>query len=64
MIDTPEHVKKLTLPQLQELAEEIRVELIDGLAKGGGHLRRTLLGRIAFSCVCRPAVGGKDHFPR
>src|SRR5471030_778524 len=38
MVDGPQHVKKLTLPQLQELAGEIRTELIDGLAKGGGHL--------------------------
>src|SRR5271167_3275784 len=38
MVDGPEHVKKLTLSQLQELAGEIRTELIDGLAKGGGHL--------------------------
>jgi 1-deoxy-D-xylulose-5-phosphate synthase len=38
MVDAPEHVKKLTLPQLQQLAEEIRQELIAGLAKGGGHL--------------------------
>jgi 1-deoxy-D-xylulose-5-phosphate synthase len=38
MVDTPEHVKKLTLPQLQELAGEIREELIAGLAKSGGHL--------------------------
>ncbi|HUE36328.1 MAG TPA: 1-deoxy-D-xylulose-5-phosphate synthase N-terminal domain-containing protein, partial [Candidatus Acidoferrum sp.] len=38
MVDAPEHVKKLTLPQLQELAGEIREELIAGLAKGGGHL--------------------------
>ncbi|HUZ07423.1 MAG TPA: 1-deoxy-D-xylulose-5-phosphate synthase [Candidatus Paceibacterota bacterium] len=38
MVDGPEHVKKLTLPQLQELAGEIRQELIVGLAKGGGHL--------------------------
>jgi 1-deoxy-D-xylulose-5-phosphate synthase len=38
MVDGPEHVKKLTLPQLQELAGEIRTELIEGLAKGGGHL--------------------------
>ncbi|HEV2330513.1 MAG TPA: 1-deoxy-D-xylulose-5-phosphate synthase [Verrucomicrobiae bacterium] len=38
MIDGPEHVKKLTLPQLQELAGEIREELIQGLAKSGGHL--------------------------
>ena len=38
MVDAPEHVKKLTVPQLQELAGEIRTELIEGLAKGGGHL--------------------------
>src|ERR1043165_2330396 len=38
MVDGPQHVKKLTAPQLQELAGEIRQELIDGLAKGGGHL--------------------------
>jgi len=38
MVDSPEHVKKLTVPQLQELAGEIRTELIEGLAKGGGHL--------------------------
>ncbi len=38
MVDCPEHVKKLTVPQLQELAGEIRTELIEGLAKGGGHL--------------------------
>jgi 1-deoxy-D-xylulose-5-phosphate synthase len=38
MVDGPEHVKKLTVPQLLELAADIRVELIEGLAKGGGHL--------------------------
>jgi len=38
MVDGPAHVKKLTLPQLGELAGEIRQELIDGLSKGGGHL--------------------------
>ena len=38
MVDGPAHVKKLTLPQLQELAGEIRQELIAGLAKSGGHL--------------------------
>jgi len=38
MVDGPDHVKKLTVPQLQELAGEIRTELIEGLAKGGGHL--------------------------
>lgn len=38
MVDGPEHVKKLTLPQLQELAGEIREELIAGLSKAGGHV--------------------------
>src|ERR1043165_830559 len=38
MVDTPKHVQKLTLPQMTQLAGEIRQELIDGLAKGGGHL--------------------------
>ncbi|MGO9478577.1 MAG: 1-deoxy-D-xylulose-5-phosphate synthase [Limisphaerales bacterium] len=38
MVDGPAHLKKLTLPQLQELAGEIRGELIAGLAKSGGHL--------------------------
>jgi 1-deoxy-D-xylulose-5-phosphate synthase len=38
MVDEPAHVKKLTLPQLRQLAEEIRYELITKLAKNGGHL--------------------------
>jgi 1-deoxy-D-xylulose-5-phosphate synthase len=38
MIDGPSHVKKLTLPQLHQLAEEIRYELITKLSKNGGHL--------------------------
>src|SRR6266403_262553 len=38
MVDSPTHVKKLTLGQLQQLAEEIRQELITGLSKNGGHL--------------------------
>ena len=38
MVDDPVHVKKLTLAQLQQLAEEIRHELITVLAKNGGHL--------------------------
>jgi 1-deoxy-D-xylulose-5-phosphate synthase len=37
-IDQPEQVKKLSLEQLQSLAEEIRQELIAGLARNGGHL--------------------------
>lgn len=38
MVDQPAHVKKLMLPQLQQLAEELRQELITKLAKNGGHL--------------------------
>src|SRR5947209_10477882 len=38
MVDSPVHVKKLTLDQLQQLAEEIRHELITVLSKNGGHL--------------------------
>src|SRR5216110_3616420 len=38
MVDSPVQVKKLTLPQLTQLAEEIRAELITKLSKNGGHL--------------------------
>ena len=38
MVDNPSHVKKLTLPQLTQLAEELREELITKLSKHGGHL--------------------------
>src|SRR5580700_10569882 len=38
MVDEPAHVKKLTQPQLQQLADEIRHELITKLSKNGGHL--------------------------
>src|ERR1700691_83248 len=38
MVDHPSHVKKLTPEQLQQLAEEIRYELITKLAKNGGPL--------------------------
>lgn len=38
MVDNPDHVKKLTLEQLESLGAEIREELISKLAKHGGHL--------------------------
>src|SRR6266498_2731628 len=38
MVDSPEHVKKLKLDQLQQLAGDIRHELITVLSKHGGHL--------------------------
>jgi len=38
MVDHPSHVKKLTLDQLGQLAQEVRHELITKLARNGGHL--------------------------
>ena len=38
MVDSPAHIKKLTLEQLQQLAGEIRRELITVLSRNGGHL--------------------------
>ncbi|MCS1409225.1 MAG: 1-deoxy-D-xylulose-5-phosphate synthase [Verrucomicrobia subdivision 3 bacterium] len=38
MVDSPDHVKKLTLDQLNQLAGEIREDLIQTLSKNGGHL--------------------------
>src|SRR3974377_2033066 len=37
-IASPEDVKKLTIPELEQLAGEIREELISVLANTGGHL--------------------------
>lgn len=37
-IQSPADVKKLTIPQLTSLAEEIRERLIVGVAKTGGHI--------------------------
>src|SRR5215831_10334081 len=37
-IDGPANVKKLNLQQLHGLADDIRTEMITGLAKNGGHL--------------------------
>jgi 1-deoxy-D-xylulose-5-phosphate synthase len=38
LVDSPANVKKLSLEQLQRLAEEIRHEMITVLAKNGGHV--------------------------
>ncbi len=38
MVDSPAHVKKLTIDQLGALAAEVRHELITKLSKHGGHL--------------------------
>jgi len=62
MVDGPDHVKKLTLPQLQELAAEIREELIAGLAKAGGHLGPNL-GVVELSVALHRVFNSpKDKF--
>ena len=62
MVDGPEHVKKLTMPQLQVLAGEIRQELIDGLAKAGGHLGPNL-GVVELSIALHRVFNSpKDKF--
>ena len=38
MVDNPDHVRKLTMEQKLQFAQEIRHELITKLAKNGGHL--------------------------
>jgi 1-deoxy-D-xylulose-5-phosphate synthase len=38
MVDNPVHVRKLTMPQMQLLADEVRNELITVLSRCGGHL--------------------------
>src|SRR6266568_9675116 len=38
IVDNPAQIKKLTIEQLQRLAEEVRQELITVMAKNGGHL--------------------------
>src|SRR5258706_482121 len=38
MVDSPSQLKKLTVEQLTQLAEEIRHELIAKLARNGGHV--------------------------
>ena len=38
LIDSPDHVKRLPVPELEQLAGEIREELITVLSANGGHL--------------------------
>jgi len=37
-IDSPSDLKKIPIPELPKLAEEIRQEMITVLSKNGGHL--------------------------
>ena len=41
-IDEPAQLKKLTLPQLEQLAAEIRREIIETISVRGGHLAPNL----------------------
>ncbi|MBQ0065304.1 MAG: 1-deoxy-D-xylulose-5-phosphate synthase [Firmicutes bacterium] len=41
-INGPEDIKKLTIPQLMELAQDIRSFLIESISKTGGHLSSNL----------------------
>ena len=36
-IQSPQDVKKLSVPQMEELASEIRTLLLEKLSKHGGH---------------------------
>ena len=51
MVDHPAHVKKLTVKQLEQLAKELRHELIEGLATNGGHLGPNL-GVVELTVAC------------
>ena len=42
MVNSPEHVKKLSIEQLVTLAEEIRTEIVEVVAHNGGHLASNL----------------------
>ena len=41
-INSPEDVKRLSVPELKELAEEIRQFILDSVSKTGGHLASNL----------------------
>src|SRR3974377_493762 len=62
MVDGPEHVKKLTMPQLQELAAEIRQDLISVLARNGGHLGPNLCVVELTLALHRVFNTPKDNF--
>src|SRR5882724_6495203 len=62
MVDSPVHLKKLTLPQLQQLTQEIRYELITKLSKNGGHLGPNL-GVVELTIALHAAFNTpKDKF--
>ena len=54
-INSPSDVKSLSLPQLQQLAEEIRAELITALSRTGGHLGPNL-GVVELPSPCTTSL--------
>ena len=61
-INSPLDVKKLTVPQLEILAEEIREELISVLSKTGGHLGPNL-GVVELTLAMHYVFNTpEDHF--
>ncbi len=61
-IDSPSDVKQLTLPQLEQLAQEIRERMIAVLAKTGGHLGPNL-GVVELTLALHVVFDTpKDHF--
>jgi 1-deoxy-D-xylulose-5-phosphate synthase len=61
-INSPLDVKKLTVPQLEILAEEIREELISVLSKTGGHLGPNL-GVVELTLAMHYVFSTpEDHF--
>jgi len=41
-IDSPEQLRALTIPQMEQLAQEIRREIIEKVSVRGGHLAPNL----------------------
>ncbi len=61
-INSPSDVKSLSLPQLQQLAEEIRAELITALSRTGGHLGPNL-GVVELTIAMHYVFDTpRDHF--
>jgi 1-deoxy-D-xylulose-5-phosphate synthase len=61
-IQSPSDVKSLTLPQLEQLAKEIRERMITVLAKTGGHLGPNL-GVVELTLALHVVFDTpKDHF--
>src|ERR1700751_4360995 len=61
-INSPADVKKLSIPELTQLADEIRSRLIVGLAKTGGHIGPNL-GVVELTIAMHYVFETpKDHF--